>query len=77
MYTMALLTWKWDERFGVSHWLDWLGILIFGSNFWDPHWKWNSDSVFDSRDSGRIFFLIPMSQKSENWNSDLQNSESR
>jgi hypothetical protein len=19
-----------------------------GSNFWDPHWKWNSDSVFDS-----------------------------
>jgi hypothetical protein len=34
-----------------------LGILIFGSDFWDPHHKWNSDSVFDSKDSGRIFFL--------------------
>jgi hypothetical protein len=35
----------------------WLGILIFGSDFWDTHRKRNSDSVFDSKDSGRIFFL--------------------
>jgi hypothetical protein len=34
-----------------------LGILIFGSNFWDPHQKWSSDSIFDSRDSGQIFFF--------------------
>jgi hypothetical protein len=34
-----------------------LGIPIFGSNFWDPHWKRNSDSVFDSKDSSRIFFF--------------------
>ncbi len=33
-----------------------LGILIFGSDFWDPHWKRNSNSVFDSKDSGRFFF---------------------
>ncbi len=48
----------------------WLGILIFGSDFWDPHWKRNSDSVFDSEDSGRFFF----------WNSDVwrvRKSESR
>ena len=37
--------------------LSWLGIPIFGSDFWDPHRKQNSDSVFDSEDSGRIFFL--------------------
>jgi hypothetical protein len=35
----------------------WLEIPIFGSNFWDPHWKWNSNSVFDSEDSGWNFFL--------------------
>ena len=34
----------------------WLGIPIFGSNFWDPHWKQNPNSVFDSEDSGWIFF---------------------
>jgi hypothetical protein len=34
-----------------------LGILIFGSNFLDPHWKRNSDSVFDSKDSGWNFFF--------------------
>jgi hypothetical protein len=34
-----------------------LGIPIFGSNFWDPHRRRNSDSVYDSKDSGRIFFL--------------------
>jgi hypothetical protein len=38
-----------------------LGIPIFGSDFWDPHCKRNSDSVFDSKDSGRFFFKIPMS----------------
>jgi hypothetical protein len=35
----------------------WLGIPIFGSNFWDPHCKWNSNSVFDSEDSGRKIFF--------------------
>jgi hypothetical protein len=35
----------------------WLGIPIFASDFWDPHCKQNSDSVFDSKDSGwKIFF---------------------
>jgi hypothetical protein len=34
-----------------------LGILIFGSDIWDPHRKQNSDSVFDSEDSGWNFFL--------------------
>jgi hypothetical protein len=34
-----------------------LEIPIFGSNFWDPHCKWNSDSVFDSKDSGRKIFF--------------------
>ncbi len=53
----------------------WMRILIFGSDFWDPHRKRNSNSIFDSRDSGRIFFEIPMSEKLENWNSDLRNFE--
>jgi hypothetical protein len=35
----------------------WLGIPIFGSDFWDPHCKRNSDSVFNSKDSGRKIFL--------------------
>ncbi len=48
-----------------------LGILILGSNFWDPHWKRNSGSISDSKDSGRIFFEILISGESENWNSDL------
>jgi hypothetical protein len=26
----------------------WLRILIFGSDFWDPNWKRNSNSAFDS-----------------------------
>jgi hypothetical protein len=34
-----------------------LGIPIFGSNFWDPHRKRNFDPVYDSKDSGRNFFL--------------------
>ncbi len=33
-----------------------LGIPIFGSNFWDPHRKWNPDPIYDSEDSGRKFF---------------------
>ncbi len=36
---------------------DWLGIPIFGSDFWDPHWKRDSDFVFNSEDSSWIFFL--------------------
>ena len=54
-----------------------LGILIFGSDFWDPHRKRNSDSVFNSEDSGRIFFLNSAVEKSRNWNSDsrIRNSE--
>jgi hypothetical protein len=55
----------------------WLGIPIFGSNFWDSHCKQNSNSVFDSKDSGRFFFQIPMSGESENQNSDLRNLEFR
>ncbi len=34
-----------------------LGIPICGSDFWDPHRKQNSDSVFDSKDSGRKIFF--------------------
>ena len=54
-----------------------LGIPIFGSNFWDPHQKQNSDSVFDSKDSGRIFFSNSAVEKSRNRNSDskILNSE--
>jgi hypothetical protein len=44
----------------------WLGISIFGSDSWGPHWKRNSDFVTDSRNSVRIFFGIPMSGQSEN-----------
>ncbi len=29
-----------------------LEIQIFGSNFWDPHWKRNYRSISDSKDSG-------------------------
>jgi hypothetical protein len=35
----------------------WLGIPIFGSDFWDPHRKRNFNFVFDSKDSGWIFFF--------------------
>ncbi len=34
-----------------------LGIPIFGFDFWDPHWRRNSDSVYDSKDSGWNIFL--------------------
>jgi hypothetical protein len=53
----------------------WLGIPIVGFDFWEPQWKQNSDSVFDSGDSGRIFFETLMSGESGNQNSDLQYSE--
>jgi hypothetical protein len=35
----------------------WLGISIFGSDFWDPHRNWNSDSIFESGYSGRNSFF--------------------
>ncbi len=45
-------------RLGNNHLLEaWLGIPIFGSNFRDPHQKRNTNSIFDSEDSGRNFFL--------------------
>jgi hypothetical protein len=34
-----------------------VGNSDFRSEFRDPHWKQNSDSVFDSEDSGQVFFL--------------------
>ncbi len=40
--------------------LAWLGIPILGSNFWDPHQKQNSNSVFYAGYSGRNFFWIPL-----------------
>jgi hypothetical protein len=51
-----------------------LGITIFGIDFWDPHRKWNSDSISYSGYSGR-FFLKFRTGKSSNWNSNLQNLE--
>ncbi len=55
----------------------WLGIPIFGSNFWDPYQKRNSDSVFDSKDSGQKLFLNSAVEKLRNWNSnsEIQNSK--
>jgi hypothetical protein len=54
----------------------WLGIPSFGSDFWDPHWKRNFNSIFDSKDSSRNFFLNSAVEKSRNQNSDskIQNS---
>ncbi len=51
-----------NTQYAGVHWTKvirapWLGIPIFGSNFWDPHCKRNSDSVFGSKDSGWIFSL--------------------
>ncbi len=54
-----------------------LGILIFGSNFWDPQWRQNSNSVYDSEDSGHFYFEILISGESENWNSNLRFLEFR
>jgi hypothetical protein len=54
-----------------------LGIPIFGYNFWDPHRKRNSYSIFDSKDSGWNFFSNSAVEKSRNRNSDseIRNSE--
>ncbi len=46
----------WHSR----RWAAWLGIPIFGSDFWNSHRKRNSDSISDSGNSGRIFFRIPL-----------------
>jgi hypothetical protein len=61
----------------LIYWSAWLRIPIFGSDFWDPHWKRNSDSVFDSKDSGQNFFLNSAVEKSINWNfdSEIRNSK--
>jgi hypothetical protein len=50
----------------------WLGIPIFLLNFWDPHWKQNSNSVFDSKDSSQKSFLNSAVEKSQNWNADSE-----
>jgi hypothetical protein len=43
-----------------------LEIPIFGSNFWDPHWKQNSGSVSDSEGPGRKKFnQIPLLKNRE------------
>jgi hypothetical protein len=49
----------------------WLGISIFGSNFWDPHQKQNSDSIFLIPDIpvGFSFWNFTV-EKSSNRNSD-------
>ncbi len=49
-----------------------LGIPIFGSDFWDPHWKRNFDSVFDIKDSGQNFFSNSAVKKLRNWNYDSE-----
>ncbi len=51
-------------------WDTWLGIPIFGSDFRDPHQKRNSDSVFVSGDSSRIFSLNAAVEKLSNQNYD-------
>ncbi len=57
----------------ICQWESWLGIPILCYNFWDPHCKQNSASVFDSEDSGQNFsFEIPMSGESEIRNSDSE-----
>jgi hypothetical protein len=57
--------------------LAWLGIPIFGSNFWDPHRKRNSDSVFDSKDSGQKIFREFHCWKNEKSEFRFQNLEFR
>jgi hypothetical protein len=46
-----------------------LGIPNFGSNFWDPHWKQNSDP-FSMPDILVSFVLNSAVEKMSNWNSD-------
>jgi hypothetical protein len=48
-----------EKDAGTNNYTLWgprLGIPIFGSNFWNPHCKRNSDSVFYTEDSVWIFF---------------------
>jgi hypothetical protein len=52
VYWLAFLC----RRGAVFHCQARLGIPIFGSNFWDPHQKWNSDSFSYSGDSSHFFF---------------------
>ncbi len=74
VFSFSLFQWIWSENaVGGAR----LGIPTFGSDFWNPHWRWNSDSVYDSEDSGRIFFEIPISGEPENKNSDLRFLEFR
>jgi hypothetical protein len=60
-----------EKRIAQGHHNPRLGIPIFGSDSWDPHQKQNSNSICDSGNSGWIFFEIPISGKSDNWNSNL------
>jgi hypothetical protein len=57
----------------------WLGIPIYGSVFWDPHRKPNTNSIFNSKDSSQIFFLNSAVEKSRKRNSDskTRNSEKK
>ncbi len=72
---MLFLFWiRWDQHIHA-----WLGIPIFGSDFWEPHWKQISYSVFDSEDSGRKIFLefrCWKIKKSEFW-FQIQNSKKK
>jgi hypothetical protein len=43
-----------------------LGIPIFGSDFWDPYCKRKSDSILDSKDSGRKIFFEFQCLESQN-----------
>ncbi len=70
------LPWPCLLLFGPVWFQTWFRIPIFGSNFWDPHWKRNSDFVFNSKDSGQIFFWIPL-LKIEKLEFRFQNSEFR
>jgi hypothetical protein len=63
--------WRFSSRWGISRRISkrpclaswfylprwtWLGIPIFGSDSWDPHWKRNSNFVSESGYSSRFFF---------------------
>jgi hypothetical protein len=57
---------EFDSALNAQRLQPWLGIPIFGSNFWDPRWKQNSGSVSDSKDSGRKNFnQIPLLKNQE------------
>jgi hypothetical protein len=69
-----LMAWRWsDARIiidGSS--CAWLGIPIFGSNFWDPHWKQISDPFLIPKILVGIFLLNSAVEKSRYWNSDFE-----